>query len=110
MFAVLDFRATYEPGRNELKVRAKLAPELLPVSGDGTSSPMSVHPTGQKSKIYPQVEGRLLRLSGRHARVRRDGYRKKFGEPNRIVVHDSGRLYPEAIISTTTAPQEVKNR
>jgi hypothetical protein len=27
-----------------------------------------------------------------------------------IVVHDSGRLYPQAIIFTTTAPQEVKNR
>jgi hypothetical protein len=52
----------------------------------------------------------LLRLSGRHAKVRLDGYLKKFGEPNRIVVHDSGRLYPQAIIFTTTAPQEVKNR
>jgi hypothetical protein len=46
----------------------------------------------------------LLRLSGRHAKVRLDGYLKKFGEPNRIVVRDSGRLYPEAIIFTTTAP------
>jgi len=27
-----------------------------------------------------------------------------------IVVHDSGRLYPEAIILTTTAPYEVKHR
>jgi hypothetical protein len=72
--------------------------------------------TSQSAPNWTEVEnipagrGRLLRLSGRYAKVRRDGYRKKFGEPNRIVAHDSGRLYPEAIIFTTTAPQEVKNR
>ena len=44
MLAALDFRATYEPDRSELKVRATLALELLPVSGDGMSSPLSVPP------------------------------------------------------------------
>jgi hypothetical protein len=46
MLAALDFRATYEPDRSELKVRATLALELLPVSGDGMSSPLSVPPGG----------------------------------------------------------------
>jgi hypothetical protein len=46
MLAALDFRATYEPDRNELKVRATLAPELPPVNGDGMSSPLSVPPGG----------------------------------------------------------------
>jgi hypothetical protein len=44
MLAALDFRATYEPDRNELKVRATLAPALLPVSGEGMSSPLLVPP------------------------------------------------------------------
>jgi hypothetical protein len=79
MLAALDFRATYEPDRSELKVRATLGLELLPVSGDGMSSPLSVHPTGQYSKRYPQVEGQMLRLSGRHAKLRREGYRKDRG-------------------------------
>jgi len=30
MLAALDFRATFEPARNELRMRARLAPELLP--------------------------------------------------------------------------------
>jgi hypothetical protein len=34
-----------------------------------------VHPTGQKSKKYPQVEGLPVVLSKRHAKIRRDGYR-----------------------------------
>jgi hypothetical protein len=36
----------------------------------------SVHPTGQKSKKCPQVDGYVVYLSGRHAKLRRDGYRK----------------------------------
>jgi RNA polymerase sigma-70 factor (ECF subfamily) len=35
-----------------------------------------VPPTGQYAKEYPQVEGHILRLSGRHAKLRREGYRK----------------------------------
>ena len=35
-----------------------------------------MHVAGQKSKKCPQVEGRLLCLSARHAKLRRDGYRK----------------------------------
>jgi len=80
MLAALDFRATYEPDRSELKVRATLALELLPVSGDGMSSPLSVHPTGQYSKKSPQLEGHVLRLSARHAKLRREGYRKDAGQ------------------------------
>ena len=53
MLAALDFRATYEPDRSELKVRATLALELLPVSGDGMSSPLSVPPAG----IEPATRG-----------------------------------------------------
>ncbi len=75
MLAAL-FRATFEPSQNELRMRATLAPELMPVSGDGTSSLSSVHPTGRKSKKCAQVEGHVLRLSGRHAKLRRSGYRK----------------------------------
>jgi hypothetical protein len=44
MLAALDFRATYESDRSELKVRATLAPELMPVNGDGMSFPLSVPP------------------------------------------------------------------
>jgi hypothetical protein len=35
-----------------------------------------VHPPGQKSKKYPQVEGLPVALSKRHARIR-DGYRRR---------------------------------
>lgn len=35
-----------------------------------------VHPTGQYSNKCPQVEGHVLRLSARHAKLRREGYRK----------------------------------
>jgi hypothetical protein len=35
------------------------------------------HPTGQKSKKYPQVEDLPVVLSKRHARIRRDGYRRR---------------------------------
>ena len=79
MLAALDFAATFEPARNELRVRATLASELLPVSVGGTSSLLSVHPTGQYSKKYPQVEGHVLHLSARHAKLRRKGYRKGKG-------------------------------
>jgi hypothetical protein len=36
-----------------------------------------VHPTVQKSKKYPQVEGLPVALSKRHAKIRRDGYRRR---------------------------------
>jgi hypothetical protein len=80
MLAALDFRATFEPARNELRVRATLAPEFLPTSGDGASSLLSVHPTGQYSKRCPQVDGHVLCLRPRHAKVRREGYMKGLGE------------------------------
>jgi hypothetical protein len=57
MLAALDFRATFEPTRNELRMRATLVRELLPVNGDGMSSPLSVHPTGQTSKIMSAGRG-----------------------------------------------------
>jgi hypothetical protein len=38
---------------------------------------LPVHPAGQYSKKYPQVEGHVLRLSGRHAKLRREGYRRR---------------------------------
>ena len=57
VLAALDFRATFEPTRSELRMRATLAPELLPVNGDGMSSPLSVHPTGQTSKIMSSGRG-----------------------------------------------------
>jgi len=46
MLAALDFRATFEPARNELRMRATLAPELLPVNGDGRVVP-SVNALGR---------------------------------------------------------------
>jgi hypothetical protein len=36
----------------------------------------SVPPTVQKSKKCPQVEGLPVVLSKRHAKIRRDGYRR----------------------------------
>ena len=53
VLAALDFRATFEPTRSELRMRAALAPELLPVNGDGMSSPLSVPPAG----IEPATRG-----------------------------------------------------
>src|SRR5918994_4658664 len=37
---------------------------------------LPLHPTGQYSKKCPQVDGHVLHLSGRHAKLRREGYRK----------------------------------
>jgi hypothetical protein len=65
LLAALDFRATFEPARNELRVRATLVPELLPENGDGMSSLSSVPPAG----IEPATRGlgiRLRRSSGPH--------------------------------------------
>jgi hypothetical protein len=39
--------------------------------------PLSVPPTGQESKRYPQVKGISVALSKRHAKIRRDGYRHR---------------------------------
>jgi hypothetical protein len=50
MLAALDFRATFELARNELKVRATLAPEFLPLSENGTSSLLSVPPARTERK------------------------------------------------------------
>ncbi len=75
LLAALDSRATFHPHRNELGVRAVLAPKLVPPNGSGTSSLSSVHPAGQYSKKCPQVEGHVFQLSARHAKVRRKGYR-----------------------------------
>jgi hypothetical protein len=44
LLAALDFRATFELDRSELRVRSVLAPELLPLNGSGTSSLSSVPP------------------------------------------------------------------
>ncbi len=57
MLAALDFRATYEPDRKELKMRAMVAPELLPVTGTACrplcQCPLSVPPAG----IEPATRG-----------------------------------------------------
>jgi hypothetical protein len=45
-------------------------------SGGNGLAHQIAHPTGQCSKKYPQVDGHVVRLSGRHAKLRRDGYRK----------------------------------
>jgi hypothetical protein len=37
---------------------------------------LPAHPTGRKSEKCPQVEGHVLRLSGRRAKLRREGYGK----------------------------------
>jgi hypothetical protein len=53
LLAALDFRATFEPDRNELRMRAILAPELLAATGHGTSAPSLVPPAG----IEPATRG-----------------------------------------------------
>ena len=57
LLAALDFRATFQPDRNELRMRAVLAPELLAVTENGTSAPLSVPPagTGRKGRNQPSV-------------------------------------------------------
>jgi site-specific DNA recombinase len=59
MLAALDFRATFEPDRNELRVRATLAPELMATGGHGASAPLSVPPAG----IEPATRGLGIRCS-----------------------------------------------
>jgi hypothetical protein len=36
-----------------------------------------VHPTSQHTNLPPLVEGPAVRLVGRHAKVRREGYRNR---------------------------------
>ena len=57
MLAALDFRATFDPARNDLRMRATLAPELLPVNGDSMSSPLAVPSdrTGRKGRHLPSL-------------------------------------------------------
>lgn len=54
MLATLDFRVTFEPDRNELRVRATLLPELLPVSGKGMSSLSSVPRRESNLRLTPE--------------------------------------------------------
>jgi len=49
------------------------APQLEQIKG---AEVYSVHPIGEKSQKCPHVEGHVLRLSGRNAKVRRERYRK----------------------------------
>jgi hypothetical protein len=53
---------------------------LLDRSGEAFVLVDAVHPTGQYSKKCPQVDGHVVHLSARHAKVRREGYRKSQGE------------------------------
>jgi len=48
-----------------------------------------VHPTGQKSKKCPQVDGHVLSLRARHAKVRREGYRKGENQVTGLDLHDA---------------------
>ncbi len=41
LLAALDFTASFDPGRKELRVGAVLAPELMPAGGDGMSALLS---------------------------------------------------------------------
>jgi hypothetical protein len=77
LLEALNFEARYDSRRKELLVRVVLASELVGPDDGHPRSPLSlVHPTGQKSKKCPQVDGHVVYLSGRHAKLRRDGYRK----------------------------------
>jgi hypothetical protein len=77
MLAALDFRATFQPARTRTEDAGDVRSGAHAVNGDGMSSPWSVHPTGQYSKECPQVDGHVLSLSARHAKLRREGYRKR---------------------------------
>jgi len=82
LLEALNFEARYDSRRKELAVSVVLVPELVGPDDGHPRSPLSfvpplVHPTGQKSNRYPQVEGHVLRLSARHAKLRREGYRKR---------------------------------
>ncbi|MGH7425773.1 MAG: helix-turn-helix domain-containing protein [Candidatus Methylomirabilales bacterium] len=69
-------RLAYATGRHRSTRRrdrgvredSRLTPRFLPV-----------HPTGQFSRKCPQVEGHVVCLSARHAKLRRDGYRRDVG-------------------------------
>jgi hypothetical protein len=69
MLAALDFRATFEPARNELRMRATLAPELLPVNGDGRVVPFCQCPR-QDSNRMERAHPRLGRARVESIEVR----------------------------------------
>jgi hypothetical protein len=58
-------------------VEVTLVADELPDRDEELSQVWSVHPTGEYAKEYPQVEGHILRLSARNAKLRREGYRKR---------------------------------
>ncbi len=74
LLEALHFDARFDPQRKALGIRVVLHPDLLtPPERPQTSPLLSVHPTGQKSKKCPQVEGHVFALSSRHAKLRRAG-------------------------------------
>lgn len=52
LLAALGFKASFDPGRNELRVRVVLAQELMPAAGNGTSALLSVPPGGSDLRTW----------------------------------------------------------
>jgi hypothetical protein len=77
LFDSLHMQVAFQPAEAAVDVEVTLfADESWDLRGEGAEV-HSVPPTGQKSNKRPQVDGHVLRLSGRHAKLRRDGYRKR---------------------------------
>ncbi len=66
-----------QPAAPSVDVELSLLDDETPDRRGEVAEVWSVHPTGQYAKKYPQVEGHILRLSARHAKLRREGYRKR---------------------------------
>jgi hypothetical protein len=71
----------------------------------------SVHPTGQYSKKCPHVEGHALRLSARHARLRRDGYRTVYdADARHMLASGSEPRIPETTERTSCTSRSRKTK
>jgi len=73
----LRLQVAFQPGEAAVDVEVALFADEPSDRRKEVADVQSVHPTGQYSKECPQVDGHVLRLSRRHAKLRREGYRKR---------------------------------
>jgi len=79
LFDSLQLQIAFQPETRTIDAEVTLVADEPPDRDGETSQVWSVPPSGQYSKKYPQVEGHVLHLSARHAKLRRKGYRKGKG-------------------------------
>jgi hypothetical protein len=77
LFDSLRLQVAFQPGEAAVDVEVALFADEPSNRRQEVAEVQSVHPTGQKSKKYPQVEGLPIALSKRHAKIRRDGFYRR---------------------------------